>query len=65
VAAVADATGSPGSGHAFGIERMRDAGAIITSAKGLFYEWVRTVEMAQRFRIVRSRTLGLPEGIRL
>jgi hypothetical protein len=65
VAVVADATGSPGSGHTFGIERMRDAGVIVSSVKGLFYEWLRTVEMEQRFRVERSRTLGTPEGIRL
>ncbi|HEX5692344.1 MAG TPA: isochorismatase family protein [Roseiflexaceae bacterium] len=65
VAVVADATGSPDSGHAFGIERMRDAGVIVISVKGLFYEWVRTVEMAQRFRVERSRALGSPEGIRM
>ncbi len=50
VAAVADATGSPGTAHAFGIERMRDAGVTIISVKGLFYEWVRTVELALRWR---------------
>jgi nicotinamidase-related amidase len=50
VAAVADATGSPGSGHAFGLERMRDAGALVLGLKGLYYEWLRTVERADRFR---------------
>jgi nicotinamidase-related amidase len=50
VAAVADATGSPGTGHAFGLERMRDAGALILGLKGLYYEWLRTVERAAQFR---------------
>ena len=50
VAAVADATGSPGTGHAFGLERMRDAGTLALGFKGLYYEWLRTVERADRFR---------------
>jgi nicotinamidase-related amidase len=65
VAVVADATGSPGTAHAFGIERMRDAGAIIVSVKGLFYEWVRTVERAQRWHAECLSALGPPEGVRL
>jgi nicotinamidase-related amidase len=50
VVAVADATGSPGNGHAFGLERMRCAGALVLGFKGLYYEWQRTVERADRFR---------------
>jgi nicotinamidase-related amidase len=50
VAALADATGSPGTGHAFGLERMRDAGALVLGYKGLYYEWLRTVERADQFR---------------
>jgi nicotinamidase-related amidase len=50
VAVVVDATGSPGSGHAQGLERMRDAGALLLGLKGLYYEWHRTVESADRFR---------------
>ncbi|MFL5803428.1 MAG: isochorismatase family protein [Roseiflexaceae bacterium] len=65
VAAVADATGSPGTAHAFGIERMRDSGVIISSIKGLFYEWVRTVEGVQRFHAECFDALGAPEGVRL
>jgi nicotinamidase-related amidase len=65
VAAVADATGAPGTAHVFGLERMRDAGVIISSVKGLFYEWVRTVERAQRFHAECFGTLGAPEGVRL
>lgn len=43
VVVLADAVGSPGPGHNNGIERMRDAGVIISSVKGTFYEWQRTV----------------------
>ena len=50
VAAVADATGSPGTGHALGLERIRRAGALVLGFKGLYYEWQRTVERADRFR---------------
>jgi nicotinamidase-related amidase len=49
VAAVADATGSPGSGHALGLGRMQAAGVILVSAKSLFYEWLRTVDEVRRF----------------
>jgi nicotinamidase-related amidase len=65
VAAVADATGSPGTAHAFGIERLRDAGVTIVSTKGLFYEWVRTVEAALRWRAECFDALGVPEGVQL
>ena len=29
---------------------MRDAGALVLGFKGLYYEWQRTVERADRFR---------------
>jgi nicotinamidase-related amidase len=50
VAVVADATGSPGAGHTFGLSRVRDAGALVLGCKGLYYEWLRTVDRADRFR---------------
>ena len=43
VVVLADAVGSPGPCHNYGIERMRNAGVIISSVKGTFYEWQRTV----------------------
>ena len=43
VVVFADAVGSPGPCHTSGIDRLRDAGAIISSVKGTFYEWQRTV----------------------
>jgi hypothetical protein len=60
VAVVADATGSPGEAHQIGLERIRDAGGIIVSAKSLYYEWVRTVEKALEFESLGIET---PEGI--
>ena len=50
VAALADVTGSPGTGHALGLGRMRDAGVALLGLKGLCYEWLRTVDQADRFR---------------
>lgn len=43
VVTLADAVASPGPSHDFGIERMKNAGVIISSVKGIFYEWMRTV----------------------
>ncbi|MEO7913535.1 MAG: isochorismatase family protein [Roseiflexaceae bacterium] len=65
VAILADATGSPGTAHGFGLERAAAAGALISSVKGLFYEWMRTVERTRQFRTATARTLALPDGIRL
>lgn len=49
VAVVTDATGSPGEMHGLGLRRMRDAGATLVHAKGVYYEWVRTLEAARAF----------------
>jgi len=46
VVVLSDATGSPGECHEAGISRMRDAGAVISTVKGTFYEWVRTLQFA-------------------
>lgn len=46
VAVVRDAVGSPGKSHEHGLERMRDAGAVLIGAKGLYFEWVRDVASA-------------------
>lgn len=60
VAVVADATGSPGAAHAAGLDRLRDAGVAILSTKGLYYEWLRTVERANRCREECTGALGVP-----
>lgn len=49
VAVVTDTTGSPAPGHELGLNRIQSAGAIIVNMKGLFYEWLRTVEAVKRF----------------
>jgi nicotinamidase-related amidase len=60
VAVVADATGSPGAAHTAGLDRLRDAGITLLSTKGLYYEWLRTVEQANRCRAERLSALGTP-----
>jgi nicotinamidase-related amidase len=62
VAVVADATGSPGAAHAAGLDRLRDAGIALLSTKGLYYEWLRTVERANRCRAECTGALGVPTG---
>jgi nicotinamidase-related amidase len=64
VVVVADASAAPGTAHAFGLDRARQAGALIVGVKNLFYEWLRTVEQARRFR-TECAELGAPEGIQL
>jgi nicotinamidase-related amidase len=48
VAVVIDATGTPAPNQEVGLERMRGAGVIFVNMKGLFYEWLRTVEAVKR-----------------
>jgi nicotinamidase-related amidase len=43
---VADATFSPGEMHARGLDRLGAAGVVRNHAKGVTYEWLRTVEDA-------------------
>jgi nicotinamidase-related amidase len=62
VAVVADATGSPAPAHAAGLDRLRDAGITLLSTKGLYYEWLRTVERANRCRAECTGALGVPAG---
>ncbi|MDH3692131.1 MAG: isochorismatase family protein [Gammaproteobacteria bacterium] len=61
VVVIADATGSPGDAHTYGLERIRGAGGLILSVKGLLYEWLRTVDQSQRFR-AECKELGVPDG---
>lgn len=49
VIVVIDAVGSPAPGNELGLDRLRSAGAVIVDAKGLFYEWLRTVAEVDRF----------------
>ena len=65
VVTVADATGSPGGAHKVGLERMRRAGALISSVKSIYYEWIRTVERSNEFREKHITEICLPNGVEL
>jgi nicotinamidase-related amidase len=63
VAAIEDATASPPPHHRAGIERMSRAGVVITTTKGIYYEWVRGVAFDAE---VKAKLNGpLPEGLTL
>lgn len=62
VAVITDATGSPGTAHASGLARMQAAGVLMTDTKGIFYEWVRTVEASRRFE-AECAHLPVPRGL--
>ena len=64
VALVTDATFSPGVMHEHGLRQMRDAGAEIRHAKGVYYEWIRTLEAASAFERDHPG-LTTPPGFRL
>jgi len=63
VAVVVDAVGSPGTAHAFGLERMKAAGVAQTHVKGLYYEWVRSVKRTHDLHQQHGKSLRFPEGI--
>jgi nicotinamidase-related amidase len=63
VAVVSDATDSPGGSHEIGLERMKDAGALVTSLKVVYYEWIRTVSMSNTIDQEHAKRLGDPAGI--
>ncbi len=65
VVAISDATGSPNEAHEHGLRRMRDAGVLITSVKGLHYEWVRTVEQNHRVWQEYEKQVGKPIEVEL
>lgn len=65
VVVVADAVGSPGPDHAYGLQRMRAAGVAVVGLKGLFYEWTRTVARSRQFHAECDESLPTPSGVRL
>ena len=64
VVVLADAVGSPDPCHAQGIDRMYNAGAIISSVKGTFYEWQRNVDRGDTI-FGDVYTTQQPEGVYL
>jgi nicotinamidase-related amidase len=58
-----DACASPPPHHDHGLRRLRDGGIVVTSVKGLFYEWVR--DLATYHRLKPEIEVALPEGLTL
>ena len=58
-----DACASPPPHHEHGLRRLRDAGVAVTSAKGIYYEWVR--DLATHHRIKNLSNEPLPTGLTL
>ncbi len=61
VAVVEDATASPPPHHDYGIKRLSAAGAVITSVKGIYYEWMRDLATDNRTR--QQMNSPLPPGL--
>ena len=64
VVVVSDATFSPGAMHDLGLRRIREAGGELNHAKGVYYEWARTLEAARSFEADHP-DLTTPPGFRL
>ena len=64
VVVVTDATFSPGAMHDHGLRHIREAGAELRHAKGVYYEWVRTLEAARQFETDHPE-LASPPGFDL
>jgi nicotinamidase-related amidase len=58
-----DACASPPPHHQHGLRRLRDAGIVVTSVKGIFYEWVR--DLATNHQLKPQLNVALPEGLTL
>jgi len=63
VVVLADVTDSPGEAQVYGLDRMKGAGALVTSLKGLYYEWIRTPSMCNTMDDEHLKRIGLPKGI--
>jgi nicotinamidase-related amidase len=50
VVVAADAVYSPAGAHAYGLARLRDLGVELVHCKGIFYDWVRTLEALRAFQ---------------
>ena len=63
VAVIEDATCSPGTAHNQGMERLRNSDVIITSTKGIFYEWMRTVDDVNQILSSFEGKISLPDSL--
>jgi nicotinamidase-related amidase len=59
-----DAVYSPFGAHAPGMARLRDLGFELVHCKGIYYDWVRTVQAARAFHDANPR-LAEPPGFSL
>ena len=64
VLVVSDATFSPGAMHDLGLRRIREQGGEVGHAKGVYYEWLRTLDAAVRFE-AEHPDLASPPGFSL
>ena len=64
VVVVTDATFSPGDMHEQGLRHVREAGGELRHAKGVYYEWIRTLDAARRFELEHP-ALATPPGFNL
>jgi nicotinamidase-related amidase len=63
VAVIADGCASPPPHHEAGLRRLRDGGALVTTMKGIFYEWVRDLATLKTLYAKIGREL--PPGLTL
>ena len=63
VAVIADATASPPPHHEAGLRRIAGAGGIVTTCKGIHFEWVR--DLATLAVLRRNIGTQLPPGLTL
>jgi len=61
VAVIEDAVASPAPGHARGLDRIARAGAIVSTCKGIYYEWARDVATDDRVKAA----VPVPSGLAL
>lgn len=64
VVVVTDATFAPGESQDAGLRRASDGGALLLHAKGVYYEWIRTLADARAFQEARP-DLAQPPGFSL
>lgn len=59
VGVVRDACGAPGEAHDQGLERMAAEGVRLVGLKGLYYEWIRSVDRLGLAGLPADRPVGI------